>query len=117
MNAIRTIKAASIGLIVFASVHAWAQENGTTETSPATQSTSKSSIRKANLALSKTVIQALHKGGVDTMNINALTKSGAVTLAGSVTDASQIDKAGSIAEGVSGVTSVRNNLTIHDNGN
>ncbi|RKR36225.1 BON domain-containing protein [Paraburkholderia sp. BL17N1] len=117
MNAFRTLKAGSIGMIVFASVHAWAQENGTTETSAATQSTSKSSIRKANLTLSKTVIRALHKGGVDTMNINALAKNGAVTLAGSVPDPSQIDKAGSIAEGVSGVSSVRNNLTIHETGN
>ncbi|MFM0114987.1 BON domain-containing protein [Paraburkholderia nemoris] len=117
MNAVRMLKVAGIAFIVFASVHTWAQESGSVATSTATQSTSKSSIRKANLALSKTVIRALHKGGVDTMNVNALTKNGAVTLTGSVTDASQIDKAGSIAEGVSGVTSVRNNLRIHDNGN
>jgi hyperosmotically inducible periplasmic protein len=116
MNAIKTLKLAGAALIVIASVNAWAQGSESAATSTATQGTSKSAVRKANRALSKKVLQALSKGGVDTTGINALAKGGAVTLAGSVTDSSQIDKAGSIAKGVSGVTSMKNVLTIRETG-
>jgi osmotically-inducible protein OsmY len=47
---------------------------------------------------------------------HVLVKGGAVTLAGGVTDPAQIDKATSIAKGVSGVTSVKNALTIREGG-
>lgn len=116
MNAIRTLKLAGAALIVVASVNAWAQESASSATSAAMQGTSKSAVRKANRTLSKKVLQALSKGGVDTTGINVLAKGGAVTLAGSVTDPSQIEKAGSIAKGVSGVTSMRNALTIREGG-
>lgn len=66
--------------------------------------------------MSKIVVQALSKGGVDTTDVNVLAKGGAVTLAGSVTDPALIDKAGSIAKGVSAVTSVKNVLTIRASG-
>ena len=62
------------------------------------------------------MVQALSKGDADTKGINALAKGGAVTLAGSVTDPALIDKAGSIAKGVSAVTSVKNVLTIRAGG-
>ncbi|MFM0132609.1 BON domain-containing protein [Paraburkholderia sediminicola] len=116
MNAIKTLKVAGVVLVAFASVHAWAQESGSAATSTATQSTSQSSVRKVNRTLSKAVIHALSKGGVDTMNIRALTKNGAVTLAGSVADPSQIDKAGSITGGVAGVASVKNDLETREVG-
>ena len=116
MNAIRTLKLAGAALIVVASVNAWAQESESSATSTATQATSKSAVRKANRTLSKKVVQALSKGGVDTTGINVLAKGGAVTLAGSVTDPAQIEKAGSIAKGVSGVTSVKNALMIREGG-
>ncbi|MGF7001117.1 putative low-complexity protein, partial [Paraburkholderia sp. GAS32] len=66
MNAIRTLKLAGAALIVVASVNAWAQESESSATSAATQGTSKSAVRKANRALSRKVVQALSKGGVDT---------------------------------------------------
>ncbi|NPT62642.1 BON domain-containing protein [Paraburkholderia elongata] len=116
MNAIRTLKLAGAALIVVASVNAWAQESESSATSTATQGTSKSAVRKANRTLGKKVLQALSKGGVDTAGINVLAKGGAVTLAGRVADPSQIEKAGSIANGVSGVTSVKNALTIREGG-
>jgi osmotically-inducible protein OsmY len=116
MNAIRTLKLAGAALIVIASVNTWAQESESSATATATQGTSKSAVRKANRTLSKKVVQALSKGGVNTTGINVLAKGGAVTLAGSVTDPSQIEKAGSIAKGVSGVTSVKNVLTIREGG-
>ncbi|BCZ83599.1 hypothetical protein PTKU64_72740 [Paraburkholderia terrae] len=116
MNAIRTLKLAGAALIVVASVNAWAQGSEAASATTTTQGASKSSIRKANRALSKKVAQALSKGGIDTAGINVLVKGGAVTLAGGVTDPAQIDKATSIAKGVSGVTSVKNALTIREGG-
>jgi len=68
--------------------------------------------RQANRALSKKVLHALSKGGVKTSGINVIAKGGAVALVGSVTDSTQIDKAGEVAKGVPGVTSVKNSLTI-----
>jgi osmotically-inducible protein OsmY len=66
--------------------------------------------------LSKKVVQALSKSNADTTGINVFAKGGAVTLAGSVTDPALIEKAGSIAKGVSDVTSVKNVLTIRASG-
>ena len=116
MNATGILRLAGAALIVVASINAWSQSSESTDTSTATQGTSKSTVKKANRALSKKVSQALSKGGVDTTGINVLAKSGAVTLAGSVTDASQIEKAGSIAKRVPGVVSVKNALTIREGG-
>jgi hyperosmotically inducible protein len=116
MNSIRTLKLAGAALIVIASLNAWAQESDSATTSTATQATSKSAVRKANRALSRKVVQALSKGGVNTTGINVLAKGGVITLAGGATDQTQIDKATSIAKGVSGVTSVKNVLTIREGG-
>ncbi|MFM0091678.1 BON domain-containing protein [Paraburkholderia sediminicola] len=116
MNAIAKFRLAGVVLIVVASSNAWSQGSESAATSTASQSTSKAAVRKANRTLSKKVVQALSKGGVDTNGINVLAKNGAVTLAGSITDPSQIDKAVSIAKGVSGVTSVKNALTVREGG-
>jgi osmotically-inducible protein OsmY len=116
MNATRTLKLAGAVLIAVATANAWAQGSEAAAPSTATQGMSKSEIRKANRALSKQVLKALSKGGVDTTGINVLAKGGAVTLAGGVSDPSQIDKAGTIAKGVAGVTSVKNALTIREGG-
>jgi osmotically-inducible protein OsmY len=116
MNAIGRLRLVGVVLVVVASCNAWSQSSESPAASTATQNTSKAAVRKANRALSDKVLKALSKGGVDTTGINVLAKNGAVTLAGGVMDASQIEKAGSIAKGVSGVTSVKNALTIHEGG-
>jgi len=72
--------------------------------------------RQANRALSKKVLHALSKGGVNASRINVLAKGGAVVLAGSVTDPTQSDKASEVAKGVPGVTSVKNALTLKEVG-
>jgi osmotically-inducible protein OsmY len=77
---------------------------------------SKSDVRKANRALSKKVLHALSKGGVDTAGVSVIVKGSAITLAGHVPDASQVEKAGTAAKNVSGVTSVKNALTIKEAG-
>lgn len=122
MNAKKTLKLIGGALILVASFNAWSQSSepaamsAESGISTATQGTSKSAIRKANRALSKKVLQALSKGGVDTSGINVLVKGSAISLAGNVPDASQVEKAGSIAKGVSGVTSVKNALAIKEAG-
>lgn len=122
MNTNKTLKRIGGALILAASFNAWSQSSepaamsADTGASTATQGTSKSAIRKANRALSKKVLKALSKGGVDTSGINVLVKGSAIALAGSVPEASQVEKAGTIAKGVSGVTSVKNALTIKEPG-
>jgi len=69
--------------------------------------------RKANRALARSVRLALAKAkGVDVSHINVRARGGAITLVGSVPEQAQIDTAGQVAQGVSGVTSVKNGLTI-----
>ncbi|MFM0167771.1 BON domain-containing protein [Paraburkholderia sediminicola] len=121
MKAIRTFKLMGGALIVVVSVNAWSQTSESA--APSTQSTmapagggSAKAIRQANRALSKKVLVALSKNGVTTSRLNVIAKGGAVTLAGSVTDSTQIDKAGQIAKGVPGVTSVKNSLTLKEVG-
>jgi hyperosmotically inducible protein len=117
MKAIKTFKLIGSALIVVVSVSAWAQtsEPAATSTQPAVAPSAKF-VRHENRLLSKKVYRALTKGGVKTSGINVIAKGGSVALAGSVPDASQIDKAGAITKGVSGVKSVKNDLTIKEVG-
>ena len=122
MNAIKTLKLASGALIVVTSINAWSQSSEPaatstgSETASAPQGMSKSDVRKANRALSKKVLRALSKGGVDTGGVSVLVKGSAITLAGHVPDASQVEKAATVAKSVSGVTSVKNALSIKEKG-
>ena len=121
MKAIRTFKLMGGALIVVVSINAWSQTSESA--APSTQSSmapagggSAKATRQANRALGKKVLVALSKGGVTTSRLNVIAKGGAVALAGSVTDSTQIDKAGEIAKGVPGVTSVKNSLTLKEVG-
>ncbi|MFP3565356.1 BON domain-containing protein [Paraburkholderia sp. SIMBA_030] len=69
--------------------------------------------KKANSQLGHKVRSALSKAqGIDVSNIAVRARGGAVTLTGSVPDQGQIDKAGEVAKGVAGVTSVSNKLSV-----
>jgi osmotically-inducible protein OsmY len=70
-------------------------------------------VRKANRALRRRVYAAIvrHKE-ISAGDISVVAKGGTVTLNGTVVDASQIDKVADIAQGVPGVTSVTNRLTV-----
>jgi len=117
MITIRKLRLAGAVLIAVFSATAFAQASDTTAApSTATQGPSKSAVRKANRAMSKKVVTALSKGGVNTEGVNVLAKGGAITLAGTVSDPGEIEKAGTIAKGVPGVTSVKNALTIREGG-
>lgn len=112
MKAIQAIKLAGGALIVAVSVSAWAQGNETSM-APATSQSSK----QANHALEKKVRAALvHAKDIKTENIVIRARGGAVTLEGTVPDSSQVDKAAQVAQGVAGVTSVKNALTIKEPG-
>ena len=113
MKAIQAIKLAGGALIVAVSVSAWAQGNDTGTAAPATSQSSK----QANHALEKKVRAALdHTKDIKPENIVIRARGGAVTLEGTVPDSSQVDKAAQVAQGVAGVTSVKNALTIKEEG-
>ncbi|SAL05496.1 transport-associated protein [Caballeronia calidae] len=122
MNAIKTLKLASGAVIVVTSINSWGQSSEPAATSTGSdaaatsQGMSKSDVRKANRALSKKVLTALSKSGVDTAGVSVLVKGSAITLAGSVPEAAQVEKAVTAAKGVSGVSSVSNALSIKEKG-
>jgi osmotically-inducible protein OsmY len=118
MKAKKTLKLAGGALVIVASINAWSQSSEpTTSTESGTSAApSKSDVRKANRALSKKVLHALSAGGIDTTGVRVLVKGSAVTLAGDVPEGSQIEKAGELAKHVSGVTSVKNALVLHEGG-
>jgi len=69
--------------------------------------------RTANRKLGYAVRRALGKAqGVDVSNIIVRSRGGDITLVGTVPDQGQIDKAGQVAQGVAGVKSVSNKLTV-----
>jgi len=120
MKTINALRLAAVASAIAFSANVWSQTSDAASTQSATPSasagSSKSAARKANHALSRKVSQAMQKGGVDLNGIDVIAKNGAITLAGHAADAEQIDKAVSIAKGVSGVTSVKNVLTIQEGG-
>lgn len=73
--------------------------------------------KAADRALRKSVIRRLSRTrGLDVGGINVVAKAGVITLVGTVPDAIQIDLAGHVAQGVIGVTEVRNSLSLQTNG-
>jgi hyperosmotically inducible periplasmic protein len=116
MKAIQAIKLATGALIIAASVSAFAQASDTDQAA-APAATSKQAMKKADRALSHKVRAALAKAkGVSAANIEVRARDGAVTLEGTVPDQTQVDKATTVAQGVAGVSSVKNALTVKEEG-
>jgi hyperosmotically inducible protein len=89
------------------------QPNNVSTTTPA----SHASTRAANRQLAKAVQTALYKQkGLVSEDLHVIARSGKISLVGEVPDQMQIDLAGKVAEGVTGVSSVKNNLTVEDVG-
>ncbi|MCX5539268.1 BON domain-containing protein [Paraburkholderia sp. CNPSo 3076] len=111
----------AVGLLVGStSIHVWAQasesEVHTVSKGTATEasgSMTQTSSRKDNFALRRKVYAAIarHKE-INAGTISVVVKRGAVTLDGTVVDASQIGEMTEIAQGVPGVRSVTNRLTV-----
>jgi hyperosmotically inducible protein len=113
MKAFQAIKVIGGALIVVASLNAYAQSSDAMAASGAMAAPSTKSTKAANRALERSVRKALSKTkGVSVANITVHARSGAVILEGSVPDQSQVDPATQAAQGVAGVTSVKNDLTI-----
>ncbi|MBB5417071.1 BON domain-containing protein [Paraburkholderia atlantica] len=71
-----------------------------------------------NHKLSRDVHTALARTkGISTTNIKIRARSGAIVLEGTVPEQSQIPQAAEVARGVTGVTSVKNALTLRPPGN
>lgn len=101
-------------LTTVASVNA--QTTDSTSNSPAA-APSKQAVRKQNHQLESSVRHALAKArNLDTSNITVLARSGAITLDGSAVDDDQIQLAATTAASVSGVSSVKNNLHVREEG-
>ncbi|MFD1558226.1 BON domain-containing protein [Paraburkholderia silviterrae] len=108
-----TFRILAFSLLTSASMGVYAQTD--VASNPVPQSTKAS--RAADRALSKQVRVALLKAKIlDVPTISVRVKNGAVTLAGFVRDQSQIERAGEVAQTVSGVTSVKNAITIRQPG-
>jgi len=77
------------------------------------------SMRMANRHLAKTVRQALTatKPSIPMDEVVVLAKKGVVSLVGEVESQDQSDRAGKVAQGVAGVASVNNQLSIEEKGN
>jgi len=120
MKTINVLRLAAVALATTFSFSVWSQTGDTAAASSGTPSASagmsKKEVRKNNRALSRKVLQALQKGGVETDGVNVIAKGGAVTLAGHAADQTQINKAAAIAKHVDGVSSVKNVLTVQYGG-
>jgi osmotically-inducible protein OsmY len=114
MKAFPAIKMIGGALVVLASLNAYAQSSDAAATAaPAASAPTAKQARAANRALSRKVRGVLaRRKGLSVSNITVRARDGAITLAGSVPEQAQIDLATNAAQGVPGVTSVKNALTI-----
>ncbi|WP_144156108.1 BON domain-containing protein [Paraburkholderia sp. BCC1885] len=114
MKSVDFLKALGGVVAVVVACNTYAQSSDATATTGATTAApSAKTVKKANRKLGYKVRGALAKAqGIDVSNISVRARGGDVTLTGSVPDQSQIDKAGEVAKGVDGVTSVSNKLTV-----
>lgn len=114
MKAFPAMKVIGGALIVLASLNAYAQDEAA---SPAAAAPTAKQTKQANRALQRKVRATLARTkGVSVANISVRARGGDVTLAGSVPEASQIDLATQAAQGVPGVKSVKNALSIRAEG-
>ncbi|RDK00696.1 BON domain-containing protein [Paraburkholderia lacunae] len=101
-----------VAMVVACNVYAQASDAEASGAMAAPAASAKTA-KKANSQLGRKVRGALAKAqGIDVSNIAVRARGGAVTLTGSVPDQGQIDKAGDVAKGVAGVTSVSNKLSV-----
>ncbi|SDI73073.1 BON domain-containing protein [Paraburkholderia phenazinium] len=113
MKAFQAIKLIGGALIVAASLNAYAQSSDAMAASGTMAAPSAKATKASNRALERSVRKTLSKTkGLSVTNITVRARSGAVTLEGSVPEQPQVDLATQAAQGVAGVTSVKNALTI-----
>lgn len=107
------VLAGSALALSLASVSVYAQASDAAPAAAAPAASSKAE----NRALGHAVKRALSKNKqIDGSNIYVRARSGAIRLTGFVPENNQIQIAGDVAQGVSGVTSVDNKLTVRQPG-
>jgi hyperosmotically inducible periplasmic protein len=114
MKSVAFLKTLTAVACVTVACSVYAQDNSAASgTAATTMSAAPTSTKKADRKLGYTVRKALSKAqGVDVKNITVRSRGGMITLTGTVSDQGQIDKAGQVAQGVQGVTSVTNKLSV-----
>jgi hyperosmotically inducible periplasmic protein len=116
MKPFAVAKSACIVLLLSASLSALAQDGAANvqASGPSASANTAQTAKAADRALQKQVRRALARTkGLDITNVTVRARGGLVTLQGSVPDAQQVDLAGRVANGVDGVTSVKNGLRVH----
>lgn len=104
---------AAMLLIALASTGASAQASDAASAPAAAAASDAKSARAADRALQKSVMRALSKTrGLRVSTISVRARNGVVTLEGMVPEQSQAELATKVAEGVAGVTQVKNALTL-----
>ncbi|QBR03751.1 BON domain-containing protein [Paraburkholderia pallida] len=86
------------------------------QTPASTPHASRAEARKANHILEHNVLIALEKEKLDVVDVRVIAKHGDVGLDGEVPNSTDIDKAATIAGQVPGVNSVKNYLTVYEEG-
>lgn len=117
MNVIRNGRPLAVAMLFAASWQAQAQGNEAPSSTPAAVAASvgatPASAKAADRALRRRVLNALAKAkGLRASGITVRAVNGAVTLEGWVPEQVQIEQATRVAQGVAGVTSVNNTLTL-----
>lgn len=117
MKSVLAVRYIGSALVALTALNAYAQ-NGATSASPAMAgSSSAKAIKAADRQLQKKVRGALSRTkGLSVSGVSVKARSGVVTLQGWVPEESQVALAAQVAQGVPGVTSVKNDLTVRPAG-
>ncbi|CAB3775991.1 hypothetical protein LMG28688_00144 [Paraburkholderia caffeinitolerans] len=118
MKSVAFLKTLTAVACVTVACSVYAQDNSAASgaaaaTAAAPAAAAPTSSKKVDRKLGYSVRKALSRTqGIDVSNITVRSHNGAVSLTGSVPAQAQIDKAGEVAQGVAGVKSVSNKLTV-----
>ncbi|WP_027816753.1 BON domain-containing protein [Paraburkholderia bannensis] len=113
MKSVAILKTLAAVACVTVACSVYAQDTSASGAAAMTSAAPAPSAKKVDRKLGYTVRKALSKAqGLDVSNITVRSRSGAVTLTGSVPTQGQIDQAGQVAQGVAGVKSVTNKLSV-----
>lgn len=112
MKSVDFLKALGGVVCVVLACNAYAQSSDAMAASGTMAAPSAKSVKKVDRSLGLAVRKALSKGNIDVSSVAVRARGGVVTLTGSVPEGDQIEKAGTVAQGVDGVTSVSNKLTL-----
>jgi hyperosmotically inducible periplasmic protein len=114
MKSVNYLKALGAVVCVTVACSVYAQDDSAASGAAATTAAPAApSQKKVDRKFGYTVRKALAKAqGLDVSNIVVRSRSGNVTLTGTVPNQQQIDQAGQVAQGVAGVKSVTNKLSV-----